>query len=164
MADLGWYIMHAGRRIERKTRQAAHNLAKRIADETRAPVTVRPIKAKRKAAKPATRRISAKANPDPGSFLAVWSQQNQHQAARLARNKATKARRLAKGLRGADRGGKVKAAERGAIKTAKFAVDFKGKINGIMQTATLYRASRSAAENLAGNMQAAGYTVKIREI
>jgi hypothetical protein len=299
MAGLGWYIVHEGKRLERATKRAAHNLAQRIADETRAAVTVRPITRRKPKAKPAAaparRTISARSNPagfhnleasgfrrgeyvgysegriyrvkkrpgggwvagetvggrdagkgfvygrtlaeisaklagamtrnpdrgDDWTGVRCWATINprtgkvmttsaykaqaleharkwnfdvlpaHYEAGKLildsykknpidlgglppayflAEQKArrgrldyiaaTKGRRLAKSL--GRRGGSPK--EAAAQKTGKFAVDFRGKINGVTQSATLYRASRSAADNLAANMSAAGYTVSVREI
>jgi hypothetical protein len=108
-------------------------------------------------------RRHMKANPDPGSFLPVWIEQERGRKMRLDYLKATKARRLAKGLRGRDRGGQVKAAERRAEKTGKFAVHISGAtINGVKQPPmTLQRASRRAAEALGAGFEAAGYKVTI---
>jgi hypothetical protein len=79
---------------------------------------------------------------------------------------ATKARRLAKGLRGRDRGGAVKAAERRAEKTAKFAVKVRGGVvNGVAQPPmTLYRASRASAEAIGAAFEAAGCKVTIAPV
>jgi hypothetical protein len=102
-------------------------------------------------------RRSMRRNPDPGSFLPVWVEQEKGRAMRLKYLAATKARRLAKGLRGRDRGGAVKAAERRAEKTGKFAV----KARNAKEAFTLFRASRGAADALGAEFEAAGYKVTI---
>jgi hypothetical protein len=99
-------------------------------------------------------------NPDPGSFLPVWIEQERGRKMRLDYLAATKARRLAKGLRGRDRGGAVKAAERRAEKTGKFAV----KARNAKEAFTLYRASRAAADALGAEFTAAGYKVTIAPV
>lgn len=116
--------------------------------------------------RPPVKRRSMRRNPDPGSFLPVWVEQEKGRKMRLDYLKATKARRLAKGLRGRDRGGQVKAAERRAEKTGKFAVHISGAtINGVKQPPmTLQRASRRAAEALGAGFEAAGYKVTIAPV
>ena len=107
-----------------------------------------------------------KANPDPGSFLPVWIEQERGRAMRREYMAATKARRLAKGLRGRDRGGAVKAHERRAEKTGKFAVHVAGAtVNGVKQPPMkLFRASRASAETLAAGFEAAGYKVTVAPV
>jgi len=94
-------------------------------------------------------------NPDPGSYLPVWEQQEKHRAARLDYNAATKGKRLAKSLRG--RGEAAQAAQ-GSQKTAKFILTAQNR----KEAFTLYRPSKRSAEALAGQFEAAGYHVSIR--
>lgn len=165
MKSAAWYIVHEGRKILAATKAEARHVAQLVADHTGKRVTVRPIKSAAPTRKPANgAKRTMRRNPDPGSFLDVWREQEKHRQARLDYGKATKARRLAKGMRGRDRGGAVKAAERGAQKSAKFALDVRGKMNGVLQSFTLYRASRRAAEDLAGQYVAAGCKVVLREV
>lgn len=107
-------------------------------------------------ARPGRRRRSMRRNPDPGMFLDVWEQQIKHRAARKAYMDATKARRLAKSLRG--RAGAAYEAEAAAVRSAKFVVTARNR----KETFTLYRPSKRAAEALGGQFEAAGYQVAIR--
>ena len=99
-------------------------------------------------------------NPDPGAYLDVWEHQGRIKRDRAAFMAATKGRRLAKSLRGRDRGGAAKAHERGAMKTARFAV----RATNRRESFNLGRPSRRAAEALADEFRAAGYTVEIMEL
>lgn len=156
----GWYVVHEGRRLVRVTRAEISRIAQQIADMTGEPVTVRPVKAAA-AARPARPRAVLKVQQNPDSDLAYFYQAEQKaQRERLAYVNATKGRRLAKGLRGRDRGGAVKASEAGARKTAKFAVAVRNR----KESFTLYRASRRAADDLAAEFKAAGYTVTLSEV
>ena len=143
-----------GQRIYRDSLAAIKSIAQATADKVGRVVRVgyddRP---------PATGR-RMKRNPDPGSFLPVWVQQEKGRQMRLDYLAATKARRLAKGLRGRDRGGAVKAGERRAEKTGKFAV----KAKNSKEAFTLYRASRAAADALGAEFEAAGYKVTVSPV
>lgn len=161
MKSAGWYLMHEGRKILAATIGEARHLAQLVADQTGKPVTVKKMKAApaaRKATAPARRTM--KRNPDAGSYLPVWNELEKHRRQRLDYLAGTKARRLAKGLRGKDRGGAVKAAERGAQKTGKFEIEAKNS----RERLTLYRASRAAADQLVSQFIAAGYKVVLREV
>ncbi len=105
-------------------------------------------------------------NPDPGHFIPFWREQEKGRKMRLNYLAATKARRLAKGLSGRDRGGAVKAAERRAAKTGKFVVRVSGAVvNGVRQPPlTLYRASRASADALGAGFEAAGCKVTIAPV
>ncbi len=157
----GWNIVHAGRRLWAATKADAAKLAKMLADETGKPVTVRPAKAKpaarpkaKAAAKKPARRVMRR-NPDPGMFMDVWRAMEGHRASRRTYGQATKAKRIAKSMR--HRGGSP--SETAARKTGKFAVDAANR----KEAFTLYRASRSAADQLAREFSAAGYRVTVRE-
>lgn len=160
MKSAGWYIRHEGRALWAATKREAHKLALAIADKTGKPVTVRAAKVA-----PAAKARTMKKNPMTlGGFGApAGTQWQADEAARKRRAdymKATKARRLAKGLRGADRGGKVKAAERGAAKSGKFAV-LATRRNERFE---LVRASRRAALDLAEQFDAEGWKTTVREL
>lgn len=94
-----------------------------------------------------------------GGSPTQWAAEERARRARLDYLAATKARRLAKGLRGQNRGGQVKAAESAAMKTGRFVV----KASNRSEAFTIYRASRQAAENVARDFKAAGYQVKVQE-
>lgn len=168
MKSARWYLMHEGKKLLAATRAEAAHLAQLVADATGKPVAVRSIdapKAKKPAKRPAARsapaRRTMKRNPDPGSYLPLWNEQRKAKEARTAYLDATKARRLAKGMRGRGRGqGAIRAQEAGAAKTARFAVD----VANAKEAYTLFRASRSAAERLASEFLAARYKVKVREV
>lgn len=168
MKGAGWYFMQGGRKLWAETKAEIRQLAKAVADRTGKPVKVRPGGRPGATSAPKKRplkRVAARSmrrNPDPGSFLPVWNELERHRKARLAFLEATKGRRLAKGLRGrGDRA--VRAAERGAEKSGKFSIDGHGKINGRPQKFKLYRASRKAADALADQFRAAGFTVSVGE-
>lgn len=105
---------------------------------------------------PAARKRTMRRNPDPGAYVDTWREQERGRAARLAYNQATKARRLAKGLR--NRSGAAYEDELAHARTAKFVVVARNR----KEAFTLYRPSRRAAEALGGQFEAAGYQVSIR--
>lgn len=165
MRAASWYFIHGGRKILADTRAEISRLAKAIADHTGKPVTVHSIE---KAA-PAGRKAAPKKSPakrvmreNPMGFEIPQYAMAEERARRahLAYLAGTKARRLAKGLRGQNRGGAVKAAEAGARKSAKFAVD----VRNPKEAYTLYRPSRASADQLAREFTAAGYKVALREV
>lgn len=145
----GWYITHLGERLWSATKDEARRLARKIANDTGKPVTVRPAKA------PARRM---KKNPDPSSYVFAMAEHEKARAARRTYVAATKGKRLAKSMRG--RGGAARSAETAARKTAKFSVDAHNR----KEKFKLYRPSRSAADQLAREFIAAGYTVTVKEV
>lgn len=176
MKSAGWYLVHEGRRLIAATKAEARRIGQAIADKTGRQVVwkalEKPAISRRSSTSPASRASRAAPKParrtmrrNPDTDLAyMFEAIERARAERREFMRATKAKRLAKSMRGANRGGAVKAAEAAALKTAKFAVDLRGKVNGVLQTMTLYRASRSAADHLAGDMKAAGYTANVREV
>lgn len=147
-----YWVKVDGRKLYRATLGAAMAYGQRMADELRRDIVLgfdelEPPKVLRR-------------NPDPGSYLSFWHESEKARAARLKYLDATKARRLAKGLRGANRGGAVKAAEAGAQKTAKFAVD----VRNAKEAYTIFRPSRAAAEAVQAQFSAAGYKTTLRAV
>lgn len=168
MKSVGWHVMHEGRKIWAATKAEIRQVAQLVADKTGKPVKVKPggrPGASSAPIKKATKRVAKRRlrrNPDAGSYLPLWNELERHRRARLDFLAATKGRRLAKGLRGrGDRA--VKAAERGAEKSGKFVVSGRGVVNGREQKVSLYRASRRAADALADQFRAAGFTVSVGE-
>lgn len=164
MKSNGWHFVHGGREIWRATKAEISRLAQKVADSTGRAVKVKPGRRPKKrpatsspsrASRPTSRRVM-KPNPDPLAYLGVWRLQEENRAHRLARNKATKARRIAKSLPRRSRGGRAVVA---GEKTIKFRVDVK---RGREQF-SMGRPSRAAAERLAQEFMAAGYSVKVSE-
>lgn len=106
---------------------------------------------------PKKRRTFAK-NPDAGSYLPVWAEQEKGRQMRLDYLAATKARRLAMSLR--KRGGMAYAAEAAHAKSAKFAMTARNS----KEQFVLYRASRAAADALGRQFEAAGYKVTLKAV
>lgn len=160
MKSATWYVIHEGKKLLAATEAEVRRLAQLVADRTGKPVKVYRTagKAAPAAAKPAKKVM--RRNPDPGSYLYAWAEDEKGKAKRREYLAATKGRRLAKGLRGRDRGGAVKAGERAARKSGKFAVD----VRNSREAYTLYRASRTAADQLVSQFLAAGYKVVLREV
>jgi hypothetical protein len=148
--SLGWHFTHAGRRIWAATKAEARSLAKEIADRTGRAVTVHPVKPKTRPARKVMTR-----NPDPGSIIDVLMQLERGKAARREYVAKTKGTRLAKSL---TRRGRASELEAGARKSGKFVVDAVNKRDRL----TLYRPSRSAADQLADQLRAAGYTATVK--
>lgn len=88
-------------------------------------------------------------NPDPGSYLDVWRQQEISRRARLDRNAATKPRRLAKGHR--------------ARASQKAAPSFRIDVNDEREAWTFAAPTRAAANALARQYRAAGYYAEVSE-
>ena len=159
MKSTGYYVVRAGRRLWADTLTEIRKIARQVADETGKPVTVHGAskpKAKPGAARRAAAARTMRRNPDPGSLVDVLFQMERGRQARREFVAATKGKRIAKSMR--RRGGSP--AEAGAKKTAKFAVDAKSR----KERFTIFRASRSAAESLARQFEAAGYTTVVREV
>jgi len=156
MKSAGWYFMKGGQRVFADTKAEIRRLALKIANETGKPVTVReaarPKPRPTAKAKPRTMRR----NPDPASLIDVLYQLERGKAARREHGAKTKPVRLAK----ADRrpGRTPGAATRSAGR--RFAIDVKNR----KESYSLYRPTRAAADQLAGQFQAAGYTVVVREV
>jgi hypothetical protein len=100
--------------------------------------------------KPAARRFAR--NPDAGSFLDVWTEQERGRRARLDYLARTKPRRLAKGHQAR--------AARPAGGKPGFAIDVRNK----REAYTLAQPTRAAANTLARQYEAAGYQVQVREL
>lgn len=162
MKTAGWYFVHGGRRLMAETRAEIRKLAQKVADMTGESVTVRPIPKpaadKRKAA-PKRKTLKARRNPD-SDLVHFFTEVEKAKRQRREYVARTKGARLAKSLRGRDRGGSAKAAETAARKTAKFQVHAKNR----RDVFTLYRPSRRAADGLAEQFRAAGYTVTVQEV
>lgn len=157
----GYHFMHGGKEIWRATLAEIRAVAKKVADNTGRPVSVRDGRRPKKrpaAAAPkkarSPRRIVARPNPDPLHYLGVWREQEKGRQSRLAYLAATKPARLAKSRR--PRG---KSAPMPGSKTVKFRVDVKR--GG--EEYSFGRPSRSAAEAMAAQYLAAGYKVKVSE-
>lgn len=154
MKSLGWIIVHGGERLWRATKTEARRLAQEIADHTGKDVTVREARAA-PAAK--TRKRTMRRNPDPGSFIHLFEQQVKHRQARADYGARTKATRLAKGLRKTGKSGAARPPA--GARTAKYQVTAKrGR-----EVLTLFRPSRSKADQLAGPLEAEGWRVTIQE-
>lgn len=155
MKSAGWYFMKGGQRVFAETKAEIRRLALKVANATGQAVTVR--QAARPKAKPAAPKArSMKRNPDPASLVDVLYQLERGKAARRDLAARTKATRLAKADR---RPGRTPAtAARSAGR--RFAIDVKNR----KEAYSLYRPTRRAADQLAGQFQAAGYTVVVREV
>lgn len=92
---------------------------------------------------------SMRRNPDPGSYLDVWRQQEIGRRARLDRNAATKPRRLAKGHKA-----------RGARKAAP---TFRVDVNNEAEAWTFAAPTRAAANALARQYRSAGFHAEVSE-
>lgn len=153
---LGWYFNHQGRRVWAATKREIHALAKEIANATGKPVTVRPTRPK---TAPKRKAITAKRNPDPGSLVHVLHQLEIGKAARREYVAATKGRRLAKSLTRRGRAGELAEAG-GTQKTGRYVVNATSGRDKL----TLYRPSRTAADQLVGQLQAAGYKTTVKPV
>lgn len=157
MASAGWHIVHEGRKVWAATKAEARHIAQVLADHSGKRVKVHP--ATRPAAPKKTVKKTVRRNPMDLHIPAYHQAEQRAKTARAEYLKATMARRLAKGLRGQNRGGAVKRAEAGAKKTGKFVV----KAVSSKDRYTLYRASRTAADALADQFRAAGYKTSVGE-
>lgn len=156
MKSAGWYFKKGAQKVYAASLAEAKRLAQAFADGSGRKVAVgydAPAAARPKKAKP--RKIAARRNPDPLSYIHVLEQQEKHKAARRAFGQATKAKRLAKAMRG----GRGRSAEAAKEKTGKFVVKARNRRDSL----TLYRPSRRQADDLAREFIAAGYTVTVNE-
>lgn len=96
-----------------------------------------------------TRKRTMKRNPDPGSYLPVWREQEAHRRSRLDFLARTKPKRLAKGHT--------------ARKAAKAAPSFRVDVNNEAEAWTFAAPTRVAANALARQYRAAGYYAEVSE-
>lgn len=154
MKSAGWYFMKGGQRIFAETKREIRRLALAVANETGKAVTVR--EAAKPKARPAPKTRTLRRNPDPGSLVDVLYQLERGKAARREQNTRTKPARLAKSDR--RRGVTPATSTRSAGK--RFAIDVRNR----KEAYSIFRASRAAADQLASQFLAAGYTVVVREV